>query len=985
MFGGGKRTSGQQKQQFDFADLDDLLNGPLPEQSHDDGDDTDLNDPELLRQLQELTSSSPSGSNSAQKAKAAAQKAKVVAEQKQRRRQIEEQKKQSGDIENLDLDSYAALAQGNDDDPDVELNEDDLNDPTLLKELSVLSKDSGGQGPSVDDDHVMEQQKQAPSESASQLMSMGFSQQQAEEALDKYDGNIERATNHLLDAPAPEPAQDAEPVKKAAPVRDMEPMQAMESAKVKSSSNTATTLETVQDEDDDMDLQPQPVEEQEPDIEELQRQSKQYQQQALAAKRQGDKKKAVELLRKSKALAQKYSELSEIQQAMEPHKAEDPMEDVQRTPPLASEEGTKQDDIKINDDELTTSQPVATDTKAISSTSPFSSPSSSPSPSPSSQQPAAAVQIKSAVDARQLLQEIVQLQKEHKEAAHHYKDLGNLAAAKEMVKVSKELLRVGIQVKNGEATDMDNIRRKLPSKPNMTLGDGKIRQIQQVETAGPAATVEHLESQLTYQIDVCHNLAVQTSASASSNANTAKRQARKTLSGSNQAHFQQLEQAFTADLVSLRSRRDQNQKTTPHLHYEQVEYSYKNILDHIPSNQMELRIVRGIGLQSLDIAAEVEPYVTWDLGGWPPENAAQAALNKGETTVKKSSSPGHLNIDNNKTICGFLLMLSVILEFDVTVQIPIVRNRAFFRYVQRRRLTLEVFHNRYSYGLFRRPLSLGKILIPMDQLLNKASISGIFDLIDGSRRKTGGKLEVQVNLREPLTGEDIVRRSERWLVIDEFGKNTGEILAAAGLGSGTHMTISSPSKTNPESAPSTASGAASGTATPSTPTTTTNAGTSSPLSSIGKNPSPSNPVSPPAAESKENKELEEAEEELNSSDSIISNMVLDYEINIANNALSSGKQVDAATKEELMDRKQALEIKMNMLVIQVQTGVLDMGMYLSNVRKRMERDRQLALVFKKHHRLDLAKVALARKKIMQDEIDEATAAMAEQQASEEAG
>lgn len=54
-------------------------------------------------------------------------------------------------------------------------------------------------------------------------------------------------------------------------------------------------------------------------------------------------------------------------------------------------------------------------------------------------------------------------------------------------------------------------------------------------------------------------------------------------------------------------------------------------------------------------------------------------------------------------------------------------------------------------------------------------------MIDSNRRKTGGKLEIQLNLREPLSGEDIVRRAERWLVIDEFGQDTSSLLASSGL------------------------------------------------------------------------------------------------------------------------------------------------------------------------------------------------------------
>lgn len=116
---------------------------------------------------------------------------------------------------------------------------------------------------------------------------------------------------------------------------------------------------------------------------------------------------------------------------------------------------------------------------------------------------------------------------------------------------------------------------------------------------------------------------------------------------------------------------------------------------------------------------------------------------------------------------------------------------------------------------------------------------------------------------------------------------------------------------------------------------------------------------------------------MHSVDSIVSNMVLEHEMSLINAALASPQ---SKNKDDLMDRKQALEIKMNMLIIQVQTGILDMETYLNDVEKRIEQDRRLALVFKKHNRLDLAKSALTRKKIMQDELNEARAALAENDA-----
>jgi hypothetical protein len=109
-------------------------------------------------------------------------------------------------------------------------------------------------------------------------------------------------------------------------------------------------------------------------------------------------------------------------------------------------------------------------------------------------------------------------------------------------------------------------------------------------------------------------------------------------------------------------------------------------------------------------------------------------------------------------------------------------------------------------------------------------------------------------------------------------------------------------------------------------------------------------------------------------------MVLENEIGLVNSAISG---CHGNVPDELMDQKQALEIKMNMLVIQVQTGGLTMEDYLANVEARMEQDKKSALIFKRAGRLDLAKQALRRKKVAQDEVEEAKAALAQQAEEEE--
>lgn len=448
-----------------------------------------------------------------------------------------------------------------------------------------------------------------------------------------------------------------------------------------------------------------------------------YKKLALAAKKSGDKSNAVALLRESKVYNQKYQDLLEIQ----PIQQSQPV--INTTPPSPPPREP-------------TSPPPTPPRREITS------PPREPTPPPPTPPPLATAQDLKQV--QEVLGKVITLQKQYKEAALHYKGLGNLSAAKQMVRTSKVLLHTGIKLKNGEITDLRQV--KLPEAPDMTLGDGKIRRVSEATSGLGINSYQQIESQLTYQINICHNLSIQNGISGQ------KKGSSKILSDS-QDNYTKVEHAFSTDLVSLRSYQFNNQNI-PSLHYEHVNYTYKNILDNIPDNMMEFKIIRAISLPTLDISVNLDPFATWDFGGWPPENTAQAAMNKGETPVVTGANP----------------------QYDFSIMIPISRtNRLFTRYVQRKKLTVEVFHNKYTYGLFRRPVSLGKIVLPMDRLLTKASISGVFDLLDSSRKKTGGKIEIQVNLREPLTGEDIVKRSERWLVLDSFGSTASQCMALAGL------------------------------------------------------------------------------------------------------------------------------------------------------------------------------------------------------------
>ena len=64
---------------------------------------------------------------------------------------------------------------------------------------------------------------------------------------------------------------------------------------------------------------------------------------------------------------------------------------------------------------------------------------------------------------------------------------------------------------------------------------------------------------------------------------------------------------------------------------------------------------------------------------------------------------------------------------------------------------------------------------------------------------------------------------------------------------------------------------------------------------------------------------------------------------------------------------------MQMLVTAIQLGTLDMPKYLGQVKAAIQATKTVAVVFKKHSKIELAKQAMSRIKIMTAEVEEVEA------------
>ncbi|XP_027706587.1 coiled-coil and C2 domain-containing protein 1A isoform X1 [Vombatus ursinus] len=177
----------------------------------------------------------------------------------------------------------------------------------------------------------------------------------------------------------------------------------------------------------------------------------------------------------------------------------------------------------------------------------------------------------------------------------------------------------------------------------------------------------------------------------------------------------------------------------PKFHYEQRTFSVVKIFPELSSSDMVLFIVKGINLPTPPglSPSDLDTFVRFD---FPYPNAEEAQKDK-TNVIKNTASP----------------------EFKEQFKLFIQRgHRGFKRAVQTKGIKFEVVH---KGGLFKPDRALGTAQLKLEGLESACEIREILEILDG-RRPTGGRLEVMVRLREPLTSQQLDTVTERWLVID---------------------------------------------------------------------------------------------------------------------------------------------------------------------------------------------------------------------------
>ncbi|CAH2272850.1 coiled-coil and C2 domain-containing 1A [Pelobates cultripes] len=179
----------------------------------------------------------------------------------------------------------------------------------------------------------------------------------------------------------------------------------------------------------------------------------------------------------------------------------------------------------------------------------------------------------------------------------------------------------------------------------------------------------------------------------------------------------------------------------PRYHYEERTVSVVKIFPELSNSDLVLYVTRAV---NLPIPAgtshqDMDTFVRFEFG-YPSLEEAQ----KDKTNIVKGTN-------------------SPVYKEKFTLQIN--RNhRGLKRAIQAKGMKFEVI---LKGGLFKSDRLLGTSHLKLDALESNCEIREILEVMEG-RKPSGGKLEVAVKIRDPLTSQQLNTTTEKWLVIEPF-------------------------------------------------------------------------------------------------------------------------------------------------------------------------------------------------------------------------
>nr|XP_009938054.1 PREDICTED: coiled-coil and C2 domain-containing protein 1B [Opisthocomus hoazin] len=322
--------------------------------------------------------------------------------------------------------------------------------------------------------------------------------------------------------------------------------------------------------------------------------------------------------------------------------------------------------------------------------------------------------------AREQLEFLENRKKQYMKAAVKAKKENNLEQAKMYLRTAKSFDLKIEQAKRGKPVDIS----KLPSPPTDDEGDFIFIHHEDVRLSQKA---DEVYAQLLKLLKDQHERCMQYSKQFMHLGNVAET-----------TRFEKLAQGCKKDMDILQLARAQGMDPPSH-HFEERTFKMIRIFSELNSTEMHLLIVRGINLPAPPGVSprDLDAFVKFEFQ-YPSAEQPQ-----------KSKTPV---INNNNSP-----------EYNQLFKLNINRNhRGFRRAIRSKGIKFEVFH---KGSFFRSDKQVGTAHLKLEKLESECEVREIIEIFDG-RKPTGGKLEVKVRLREPLSGQDLQTITENWLVLE---------------------------------------------------------------------------------------------------------------------------------------------------------------------------------------------------------------------------
>ncbi|XP_030310694.1 coiled-coil and C2 domain-containing protein 1B isoform X2 [Calypte anna] len=321
---------------------------------------------------------------------------------------------------------------------------------------------------------------------------------------------------------------------------------------------------------------------------------------------------------------------------------------------------------------------------------------------------------------REQLEFLENRKKQYVKAAIKAKKENNLEQAKMYLRTAKSFDVKIEQAKSGKLVDIS----KLPSPPTDDEADFIFIHHEDVRLSQKA---DEVYAQLVKLLKDQHERCLQYSKQFIHLGNVAET-----------TRFEKMAQGCKKDMDILQLARAQG-KDPPSHHFEERTFKMIRIFSELNSTEMHLLIVRGINLPAPSGVSprDLDPFVKFEFH-YPSAEQPQ----KSKTSV----------INNNNSP-----------EYNQLFKLNINRNhRGFRRAIRSKGIKFEVYH---KGSFFRSDKHVGTAHLKLEKLESECEVREIIEIFDG-RKPTGGKLEVKVRLREPLSGQDLQTVTENWLVLE---------------------------------------------------------------------------------------------------------------------------------------------------------------------------------------------------------------------------